>query len=399
MTKAERKAYNCRNRNGIKEFPITGDSMIQIMREMGYKVSMYSEAQELIAEKGWEDCAANNPAFSCKVDGVFTVFVADDATDMTKAITHELGHIEQGHTLDVDKSKEIRLEEDDEANEFVSYFLAPPCFLNSLGIKTLEELEEMLPYGHRLCKEIWANLTAWQQRHNPITYEEECICKMMGVAPQPEPEAEPEPESEEKVDSEPSPKVEPAWETESVQSQPIEKEVEVRYIPQYIPQPDSIPVKTKRFLAGMGVLMVAMLCTIFMLVGQNMGRNQIIPSSISQAEPHTLYQSSQPVENSRTSASQPELQTNSAPASQPELESSSISFSTPAVESSTPAQPESRIVSSVKNEGMLVYTTPSGQKYHKPTCQYVRNKTNIIDMYLSEAQAKGFEPCKVCFGQ
>ena len=143
MTKAERKAYNCRNRNGIKEFPITSENMMQLMREMGYKVSMYSEAKDLITAKGWENCAANNPAFSCKVDGVFTVFVADDAADITKAIAHELGHAELGHALDFEKPKEIRLEEDDEANEFVPYFLAPPCYLNGLNIKTLEELEEM----------------------------------------------------------------------------------------------------------------------------------------------------------------------------------------------------------------------------------------------------------------
>ena len=41
-----------------------------------------------------------------------------------------------------------------------------------------------------------------------------------------------------------------------------------------------------------------------------------------------------------------------------------------------------------------VYITASGQKYHKKHCRYVRNKE--IDIMLSKALYKGYEPCKVC---
>ncbi len=41
-----------------------------------------------------------------------------------------------------------------------------------------------------------------------------------------------------------------------------------------------------------------------------------------------------------------------------------------------------------------VYVTSSGQKYHKKRCRYVRNKE--IEIALSKAIYKGYEPCKVC---
>lgn len=364
MTKAERKAYLCRIRNGIKDFPITYDGILQIMREMGYKVLKYSEAKDLISEENWEDCATNSTAFSGNVKGIFTIFIADSLNyeDRVEKIAHELGHIEQGHTTEDNKSNEQRQEEEDEANEFVPFFLAPPCYLDQIGLKTLEDVETALPYSTKYCKLIFANLAAYQLRREPMSYEEKTICSMM---------KEPE-----KTDSPQKEKISDTFSSHCTYSQ-----VPVHVIPQYNPQLLHVPAKTKRFLAGVGVLIVAMLCTIFMLIGQNIGRNQIVPSSISQIEPYTLSQSSQPVKDQESLSSRSELETNSVPAE----------------ESSTSTRIESRIVSSVENEGMLVYTTPSGQKYHKPTCQYVRNKTNIIDMYLSEAQAKGFEPCKVCF--
>lgn len=380
MTKAERKAYLCRIRNGINEFPITYDGILQIMREMGYKVLKYSEAKDLISEEKWEDCAANSTAFSGNVKGIFTIFIADSLNyeDRIEKIAHELGHIEQGHTTEDNKSNEQRQEEEDEANEFVPFFLAPPCYLDQLGLKTLEDVEEALPYSTKYCKLIFANLAAYQLRHEPMSYEEKTICSMMQ-----EPEKTNSPQKEKTPDISSRDYTYPT--------------VPMKVVQQYIPQPTSIPVKTKRLLAGMGILtgvvMVAMLCTIFMLVGQNIGRNQIIPYSTSPSEPHTPSQPSQSVEGEESSFYQSHVETSSEPVSQPESES------TTAVESSHQTQPESRIVSSVEDEGMLVYVTTTGSKYHKWGCQYINGKTNLIDMYISEAQDKGYQPCKVCFGK
>lgn len=43
--------------------------------------------------------------------------------------------------------------------------------------------------------------------------------------------------------------------------------------------------------------------------------------------------------------------------------------------------------------------TKSGDKYHLPSCYYVRDKSDLIEVTLEEAEKGGYEPCKVCIGE
>lgn len=54
--------------------------------------------------------------------------------------------------------------------------------------------------------------------------------------------------------------------------------------------------------------------------------------------------------------------------------------------------------SKIKNDKNIdsVVVTPSGTKYHLPSCQYVKDKTNTIEYNISEAIDKGYSPCKTC---
>ena len=44
----------------------------------------------------------------------------------------------------------------------------------------------------------------------------------------------------------------------------------------------------------------------------------------------------------------------------------------------------------------IVYVTKTGEKYHKPDCQYVKGH-DVTSMPLLEAEEMGYEPCKVCW--
>jgi len=44
--------------------------------------------------------------------------------------------------------------------------------------------------------------------------------------------------------------------------------------------------------------------------------------------------------------------------------------------------------------GQNVYTTKSGEKYHKEACHYLKNSK--MEMDLSKAIEKGYTACKVC---
>lgn len=49
---------------------------------------------------------------------------------------------------------------------------------------------------------------------------------------------------------------------------------------------------------------------------------------------------------------------------------------------------------SVSDSEITVYITKTGHKYHRESCQYLRQSK--IKTTLEKAKAKGLEPCKVC---
>lgn len=63
----------------------------------------------------------------------------------------------------------------------------------------------------------------------------------------------------------------------------------------------------------------------------------------------------------------------------------------------TPKHVSTRVsnASSAKVEE-LVYVTSSGEKYHRPTCRYVKNKSNVRSLSVSSAVSHGYEACSVC---
>jgi hypothetical protein len=44
-----------------------------------------------------------------------------------------------------------------------------------------------------------------------------------------------------------------------------------------------------------------------------------------------------------------------------------------------------------------VFITSKGAKYHKETCQLLKNKGDVVKMEKNEAVKEGYEPCKRCF--
>jgi hypothetical protein len=45
----------------------------------------------------------------------------------------------------------------------------------------------------------------------------------------------------------------------------------------------------------------------------------------------------------------------------------------------------------------LVFTTKSGNKYHKKDCQHVKGKPDVASIALTKAKADRLEACKSCF--
>ncbi|MGN0286425.1 MAG: hypothetical protein ACI4B6_02015, partial [Atopobiaceae bacterium] len=78
----------------------------------------------------------------------------------------------------------------------------------------------------------------------------------------------------------------------------------------------------------------------------------------------------------------------SASTSQPDQGQASAAAAAPAA--AAPAAP-------ADNGGdETVYVTPKGKKYHRQGCRTLKKSKTLIPMTKSEAQAQGYDACKVC---
>lgn len=48
-------------------------------------------------------------------------------------------------------------------------------------------------------------------------------------------------------------------------------------------------------------------------------------------------------------------------------------------------------------DNTLVYVTKSGKKYHAKNCVYIKNKSNVTEINVDDAEMLGYEKCDVCF--
>ena len=65
-------------------------------------------------------------------------------------------------------------------------------------------------------------------------------------------------------------------------------------------------------------------------------------------------------------------------------------------QAAAPASNHAGIVDAVGNPSDIVVITKSGDKYHRPDCFYVQNKTNTQELTREKAEALKKEPCAAC---
>lgn len=82
-----------------------------------------------------------------------------------------------------------------------------------------------------------------------------------------------------------------------------------------------------------------------------------------------------------------------APASTPTNSHASIPTTAPAVAPQVSPMSDGQAYGAAD---VQVVITASGDKYHLPDCQYVKDRANVTAVTVSEALRLGKEPCKVC---
>lgn len=138
---------------GIRSFPI---DCIEVIKRLKIPLFKYSE---LCAKKERECYRVSNDAFKLKgkiyYNDAFPYIYRQRFTLM-----HEVGHILLGHVGDTE-------ENDDEADEFASHFLAPRILIHKYGYRNTEQLHDAFGLSYRASNRA---LTSYKEWFRNISY-------------------------------------------------------------------------------------------------------------------------------------------------------------------------------------------------------------------------------------
>lgn len=130
---------------GITKIPLDPETVINILRNRGWDVYLYSQAEDFLRELRLEKSRYTKDAFSIDSDDVRAVFYDDTLGVLQKvsALCHELGHDVIGHTghgvVGKSKTPEDVIHEK-EADAFALEFQAPAFKLYSENLDSVEKI-------------------------------------------------------------------------------------------------------------------------------------------------------------------------------------------------------------------------------------------------------------------
>lgn len=169
--------------NNIHSLPITADVLEEILSKRGWSFIPFDLQNEdsikELTELNVIEYAHKFKCFSYKKYGYKIVFYERDlsATEKTFGFAHELGHDYVGHYSDTGilghhSDMSLDIPQENEANEFARYFLAPPRILKKLHIKNTEDVKRYTLLNSDLAK---VQVTECKETKGEPTNEESCL--------------------------------------------------------------------------------------------------------------------------------------------------------------------------------------------------------------------------------
>ncbi len=155
----------------IKCIPVSG---FEIAIKMGIKLVPYSS---LSRKKYREALKTSSDGFYVEENGVEYIYYNDigksyERQNMT--ILHEIGHCVLDHT---GHSRH----EEDEANFFAKYAIAPPVLVEKIGAESPEDIYEFFDISYEAAIYAYDYYLSWQRRHNRIGRYTEYEIKLLAL--------------------------------------------------------------------------------------------------------------------------------------------------------------------------------------------------------------------------
>ncbi len=327
-------------RSDIDRLPITFEKLTALLEAEGFHTLSYQDADEIIEHFGLRE-HTKYPAFLFVSDALHARLVLYDGTlsigERMLHVAHELGHIVCNHCgCGVRQSNFRNVGQERDANAFMLQFLAPRCVLKANNIRTVNQISAVTMLNKEHAKLIRENLL--------------------------------------------TPFKEPF-------SQTLIQKIKI--------ETDSEPEKTSRQRIGRSAadhsnLLISVLLTVVFSL--------LIQMAIASAQTNSSVSDNIQENFNENSSGGPYLISASEKMDTDPYETAAQSESTDdrikGAEDS-----EKQIESGLPSpDDALVYVTPSGKKYHRPGCRYIKEKENLEKLTQEEAVQRHLSPCTVCCG-
>ena len=171
-------AYRHRLNCGIPGILLSSDQLIQILRQSGCIVKSYRDGWDELSQ--YDDLAAKTrgaTAMSCLLDDIPHVYYSALASEsrLRFALSHELGHVIQGHIWR-DKQE---AEHETDANQFALAFLAPICYLSTLHISSVQDIQEITGLETEKCEILFGRLLDYEKTPKEFSATEKSLVDLL----------------------------------------------------------------------------------------------------------------------------------------------------------------------------------------------------------------------------
>lgn len=149
INSVEAYAYNFILEHSISSLPVQFDTLVSAAHTLGFKIRFYSQSEEALKQLGLTDMMKIYDAMTVDNSSLKYIFL-DDKLPLERrrfALGHELGHIVLTHTSykilgkSPSGNKEAENKQEQEADSFSAYLLAPICVLKAAGIDSVDLIE------------------------------------------------------------------------------------------------------------------------------------------------------------------------------------------------------------------------------------------------------------------
>lgn len=141
-------AYQFRIDNNLNTLTLNYQDLYNICKEKNWTIIYYGAAKEFLVSMGKYHYTVGNKAFTIFQNGKITIYLNEKLSmiEKKKTLAHEIAHIYLNHTcydIVLGRSEDNNLAsiQEDEAEEFALYLLAPPCLLKKLKYNSPADIE------------------------------------------------------------------------------------------------------------------------------------------------------------------------------------------------------------------------------------------------------------------